>query len=50
MERGLIIGKISEKGEAAMGLNRREFLKASGVVWGTAVLGAGISTLTAQES
>ena len=32
-----------------MGLNRREFLKASGAVWGTAVLGTGISTLTTQE-
>jgi glyoxylase-like metal-dependent hydrolase (beta-lactamase superfamily II) len=32
-----------------MVLNRREFLKSSGAVWGTAVLGARISTLTAQE-
>ena len=30
-------------------LNRRDFLKGSGAVWGTAVLGAGLSTLTAQE-
>ncbi len=33
-----------------MVLNRREFLKSSGAVWGTAVLGAGFSTLAAQES
>jgi len=31
-----------------MVLNRREFLKGSGAVWGTAVLGAGLSTLTAR--
>ena len=30
-------------------LNRRDFLKGSGAVWGTAVMSAGLSTLTAQE-